>query len=391
MVTYPKDWELKPLGDCVIDKLSYGINAPAIPYDGRHPTYIRITDITEDGKYGFNDRKAVSIQDAEKYILHHGDIVLARTGASVGKSYLYDEKDGELVYAGFLIKASIDCVNHNPRFIFGQLRSPRFWAWVATTSMRSGQPGINGKEFASFLVPVAPKKEQDSIAATLTAFDDYISDLAALIEKKKAIRDGALEDLVSGRTRLEGYHFRWTKKELREVASYGKERTTTEKRFYVSTENINQGFSGIKPYTSSKKITGIAFSSGDILMANIRPYLKKIWYADFVGGCSADVLVIHGDKISSKLLYYVLANDKFINYVMTGGVKGIKMPRGDKNYIMNYPILIPEKISEQEEIGATLISMDNEINSLEIERDKMVQVREGAMDDLLTGRVRLSV
>lgn len=113
------------------------------------------------------------------------------------------------MYAGFLIKASVGCEANNPRFIAGQLRTPRYWAWVAATSMRSGQPGINGKEYSSFLVPTAPKKEQDAIAETLSIFDSHIVNLAELIEKKKAVRDGALEELISGRTRLAGFHDSW--------------------------------------------------------------------------------------------------------------------------------------------------------------------------------------
>lgn len=209
MVTYPKDWKLVPLGECVTEKLSYGINAPAIPYNSCYPSYIRITDITDAGQYDDNDRKSVITNQEMRYKVNTGDILLARTGASTGKSYLYDEKDGKLVYAGFLIKAPIDCEKHNPRFIVGQLRTKRFWKWVSATSMRSGQPGINGKEYASFLIPVTTKSEEDAIAATLSSFDTHIDNLAALIAKKKAIRDGALEDLMSGRTRLEGFSAEW--------------------------------------------------------------------------------------------------------------------------------------------------------------------------------------
>ena len=96
----------------------------------------------------------------------------------VARAYV---KDGELVYAGFLIKASVDCNENNPRFIVGQLRTPRYWKWVAATSMRSGQPGINGKEYSSFEIPVASKKEQDAIAKTLLTFDTHIANLSELI------------------------------------------------------------------------------------------------------------------------------------------------------------------------------------------------------------------
>ena len=90
-VDIPADWELVPLGKCVTEKLSYGINAPAIPYNSSFPCYIRITDITESGQYDDTDKKSVETNEKDKYTLAYGDIVLARTGASTGKSYLYDK------------------------------------------------------------------------------------------------------------------------------------------------------------------------------------------------------------------------------------------------------------------------------------------------------------
>ena len=87
-VDMPDDWELIPLKNCTTEPLSYGINAPAVPYNCNLPCYIRITDITEDGKFNETDRKSVCTNEPEKYLLHDGDIVLARTGASTGKSYL---------------------------------------------------------------------------------------------------------------------------------------------------------------------------------------------------------------------------------------------------------------------------------------------------------------
>ena len=110
----PEDWDIKSLQDIVVSPLSYGVNAPAVPYDSNLYRYIRITDITEDGHYSKEDEVSVNILDGEKYCLCKGDILLARTGASTGKTYLYRTQDGKLVYAGFLIRASVDVDNYNP-------------------------------------------------------------------------------------------------------------------------------------------------------------------------------------------------------------------------------------------------------------------------------------
>ena len=102
------DWIKSNIGSCIIEKPSYGINAPAVDFNGFLPRYIRITDISKDGRYCKDAQASVSAENVEPFLLKTNDIVLARTGASVGKSYIYDEHDGRLVYAGFLIKMSID-------------------------------------------------------------------------------------------------------------------------------------------------------------------------------------------------------------------------------------------------------------------------------------------
>lgn len=137
----------------------------------------------------------------------------------------------------------------------------------------------------------------------------------------------------------------WQSTTLKNVCEYRKIRRTTEKKNYVSTENIMQNFQGIERFISTEYISGDGFNKNDILMGNIRPYLKKVCFADFDGVCNADVLVFNSKTINPKFLYYVLANDNFINYVMSS-VKGSKMPRGDKNYIMQYPLSLPSETEQ---------------------------------------------
>lgn len=129
------DWIKSNIGSCIIEKPSYGINAPAVDFNGFLPRYIRITDISKDGRYCKDAQASVSAENVEPFLLKTNDIVLARTGASVGKSYIYDEHDGRLVYAGFLIKMSIDPQKADSRFIFGVLHTYDYWKWVAQTSI----------------------------------------------------------------------------------------------------------------------------------------------------------------------------------------------------------------------------------------------------------------
>ena len=155
----PCDWVVVPLSDCLSTSPSYGVNAPAVKYDSRFPTYIRITDITEDGKFSDESRASVVHPSAESYFLESGDLVFARTGASVGKSYLYDPKDGALVYAGFLIRIRPNPNILAPKFLQAYAKSKTYWNWIKVNSMRSGQPGINGREYASLRLCCTSRKK----------------------------------------------------------------------------------------------------------------------------------------------------------------------------------------------------------------------------------------
>ena len=130
---------------------------------------------------------------------------------------------------------------------------------------------------------------------------------------------------------------------------------------YVSTENMLQDYQGIVDAKSvPEDVNVISFSCGDTLISNIRPYLKKVWKATYNGGCSSDVFVLKAnDNIESDYLHYVIANDKFINFVMSGA-KGVKMPRGDKNQMKTYSLSLPQ-IQEQKKIGKMLSLLDERI------------------------------
>ena len=104
----PDDWRVSSLGSLLAEPPSYGVNAPAVPFDGSRPTYIRITDLGNDGQFKPSPRVSVNGGEGTRFLLRSGDLVFARTGATVGKSYLYDPKDGPLVFAGFLIRVTPD-------------------------------------------------------------------------------------------------------------------------------------------------------------------------------------------------------------------------------------------------------------------------------------------
>ena len=152
---------------------------------------------------------------------------------------------------------------------------------------------------------------------------------------------------------------------LKEICEYISDRVAViavSEENYISTENMAQNKGGVTRAASLPSSGAvIRYKNDDILISNIRPYFKKIWQADKNGGCSADVLCIRAkEHIDSTFLYYLLSQDAFFEYVMTGA-KGCKMPRGDKSHIMDWDIDIPEDKSEQTAIGQCLKVIDKKI------------------------------
>ncbi len=190
------EWVEKKLGNCLLQKPEYGINAPAVPYSDNLPKYIRITDISEDGKLLSNNKVSVDRDVNEDNYLNDGDIALARTGASVGKSYKYREKDGRLVFAGFLIRVRPDKNKLDSEFLFQFLSTSQYWEWVRFISVRSGQPGINGTEYASMPINLPPTiHEQQKIASCLSALDELISFQTDKIEQLQQHKKGMMQGL----------------------------------------------------------------------------------------------------------------------------------------------------------------------------------------------------
>jgi type I restriction enzyme S subunit len=198
----PREWEVDRLEALCSEKPTYGINAKAVDFTYQLPTYIRITDIDEEGNFSKTGRKCVDSSFSHQYILKKGDLVFARTGATVGKTYLYNEHDGILVYAGFLIKVSTNEKLLDSSFLKYLTETPYYLNWVGLMSQRSGQPGINGNEYASFLVPKPNFLEQKTIAERLNSLNQKLQTEQAFLHKQQQIKAGLMNDLLSGQKKV---------------------------------------------------------------------------------------------------------------------------------------------------------------------------------------------
>ena len=189
--------------------------------------------------------------------------------------------------------------------------------------------------------------------------------------------------------REDGTDYReWEEKTLQDVSSYITTTGTGEKSVYVGTENMRKNCSGVVlEDNNDTTVKGIQYTLNDVLVSNIRPYLKKAWRADRSGICSTDVLCIRGTSgILSEYLYTLLSSDSFFEYVMQG-VKGTKMPRGDKKHIMDMPVSIP-CLEEQQKIADFLSAVDEVIAQSEAEVQNLEQQKKAAMQKIFSQEVR---
>lgn len=169
------DEQITTLASLTIDgKGSYGIGASAVPFSKDLYTYLRITDIKDDGTLNLQDLKSVDDEKASEYLLKPNDIVFARTGASTGRNYFYDGTDGEFVYAGFLIKFSIDKKKVNPKYIKYFCQSKQYKDWINSFNTGSTRGNINAQILGKMPIPLIERKTQDALVCILSSIDEKI-------------------------------------------------------------------------------------------------------------------------------------------------------------------------------------------------------------------------
>ena len=179
------EWNYRCLSE-ISTEITYGMNSASTEFDGLNK-YIRITDIDDEtGNFKPSNLVSPSNKLEDKFLVKKDDILFARTGASTGKTYLYNIKDGKLYFAGFLIKAHI--ANHNSNFIFQQTKLEKYKKWVKLTSMRSGQPGINSEEYGKCIFSITSLSEENKIAQFLSLLDKKIELQTKKIEALKLFK-----------------------------------------------------------------------------------------------------------------------------------------------------------------------------------------------------------
>ena len=228
-----------------MNSFAYGLNAAAKEYDGMHK-YIRITDI-DDETHNFIQSNLTSPDidfnmDVSDYKLNVGDIVFARTGASVGKTYLYNPNDGDLYYAGFLIRGKVkeDC---DAGFIYQNTLTKDYDSFIKITSQRSGQPGVNSKEYATFRLNIPCKDEQEQISKVLNSLDELFTLHQRKLDNLKLKKKALLQKLFPKNgerypeLRFPGFTDTWEQRKLGDYLIQYTEITTQNNQYPVLTSS----------------------------------------------------------------------------------------------------------------------------------------------------------
>jgi type I restriction enzyme S subunit len=238
------------------------------------------------------------------------------------------------------------------------------------------------------------KVEQQAIAKALTDADAFVESLEQLLAKKRQIKLGAMQELLTGRKRLPGFIEKWKSKLFGEIAQPRKQRIdprrTASNDFCIELEHIEQATGLLGGYTATDEGSSLksVFQKDDVLFGKLRAYLRKYWLADREGVCSTEiwVLVANSALLVPPYLFQIVRTDRFIEAASTA--YGTHMPRSDWNVVKNFELQVPPP-EEQMAIAAVLSDMDAEITAFETKLAKARQLKQGMMQELLTGRIRI--
>lgn len=409
MVTYPSDWKItsiEKLGKCYS-----GLSGKSADDFGTGSSnYITFLNVLKNIKVDIDALEKVSILSGENQnAVKKGDLFFntsSETPDEVGMCAALLSDLNNVYLNSFCFGYRLyDTSVLSPLFasyFFNSIYGRQLMSLYAQGSTRYN---LSKSSFIKMEIPVPSIKEQQAITSVLSDFDEHIDNLTELIEKKKAIREGALDDLLSGRTRINGFDVEWIESTIedstKEIITGGTPSTTVDKYWggsipWLASTEIHQ-----KIITrATKNITKIGLNNSSAKMAPKDSVLIALAGQGKTRGTAAFLAypmalnqslaaLVAADETDSKFLYYLIENMYVELRELSSGDGG----RGglNKTLIKNINIRLPREIKEQQAIASVLTAMDEEIESLKIEKEKMIQIKEGAMDDLLTGRVRLKV
>lgn len=410
----PADWQMKKLSDLLIEKPDYGANSSSVEFkDKTTYRYIRITDIDDNGDLITANKVGIPIDSGRDYLLQDGDIVIARTGASVGKSYLYQHSDGKCAFAGYLIRLRTNHEKLLSQFLFQYLHSPLFWKWVKGIMKIGAQPNISAEEYSALRIPIPNVNEQKQIAIILTSWDKTIKRVLDLIKSKTKLKKARMQQLLTGKLRFKEFVKSTKRVESRfgKIPADWKYQKVEEIAKEVSDRNIN---GRNIPVLSCTKYEGLVNSllyfgkrifskdtsnykivrRGQFAYATNHIEEGSIGLLDFLdeGLVSPMYTVFKVNEGVYAPFLYKLFKTELYRHIFEVNTSGSIDRRGSLRWKHFSQIHIPlPTVEEQKKIAACIDTCNREIKLLQHLLDALKTQKKGLMQKLLTGQIRLKV
>jgi len=400
----PVNWEVQRLGDLCISQPEYGANVSAIDKDNNLPRYIRITDVSEDGRLFTSTWKSIKKEVAQPYMLQEGDFLFARSGATVGKAYLYKKKDGECAFAGYMIRFKPNPHQLLPEFLFQYAHSNYYYNWVKGILRSGAQPNINAQEYSDMLIPNPPLGEQKRIAEILITVDQAIEKTAQIIEKTKEAKKGLMKRLL---TRGIG-HKKSKKTEIGEIPEGWKGGRLSDIAYIIMGQSppgstYNTKGVGCPILNGPTKFTNyypipIQFTARttkvckahDILFCVRGSSTGRMNIADKEYCIGRGLAAIRERSIgNTKYIYYMLISLTPKIFREASGA-GSTFQTISGKALEEIKIVIPP-LKEQKQIAEILSSIDAEIEKESSHKEQLESLKKGLMQVLLTGKIRVKV
>jgi len=381
----PEDWEIRRLGDIVSIR-----NQKVLPSNVDPDTPCVELEHIGQGNGQLLEVSIAQNSTSSKYRFFAGDVLFGRLRSYLRK-FWYAGRDGICTTEIWPLMADASLIDS--KFLYTIVQSDLFIE-VASISYGTHMPRADWNVMKNFEVYLPPLPEQRAIAAALSDADGLIGALDALIEKKRAVKQAAMQQLLTGKKRLPGFEGKWETTRLGEVASIRNQKVLPSNvdpdTLCVELEHIGQGDGRLLEVSIAQNSTSskYRFFTGDVLFGRLRSYLRKYWLADRDGICTTEMWPLMADesRLVSGFLYSTVQSDRFVEEASIS--YGTHMPRADWNVMKNFEIHLPP-LPEQTAIAAVLSDMDAEIAALERRREKAEQIKQGMMQQLLTGRIRL--
>ena len=380
-----------PLGDLLAEPLRNGLTKPkAVRGDG--VKMIGMGEIFANSRIGSISMARVPVTEKElsNNCIKKGDILFARQSLALegaGKCAIVIDVTEETVFESHLIRARIDSSKANPYFVYYYFNSYAGKENIKTIVEQVAAAGIRGSDLIRLNVPCPDIETQNKIAAILSALDEKIAINRAINDNLADLLQTVYQDRFGNTSLVANQGF------LSDICSYSRDKVAVSElnvSTYFSTENMLPGKAGSTEATSLPTTPQTtACHKGDTLISNIRPYFKKIVYCADKCGCSTDVLCFTPSQPQySAYLFSTLYADKFFAF-MVAGSKGTKMPRGDKQQIMTYPVVLPSEAALGDFNAIALPPID-QIYSYRAENKQLSLLRDTLLTKLLSGEIDVS-